>query len=104
MTSSFAQTRGGDRDFFSAHISIFRNEKYISTVEEGTPSYYNALMRLQILNVSCKINLDNDDGNPTKANQFEAESDLNLSKFELFAGPHLSPPPNPISLEMNPNV
>ena len=35
-------------------LSISRNDKYISTVEEGTPSYYNALMRLQILNVSCK--------------------------------------------------
>ena len=29
-----------------------RNDKYISTVEEGSPSYYNALMRLQILNVT----------------------------------------------------
>ena len=34
---------------------FLRNDKYISTVEEGTPSYYNTLMRLQILNVSCKL-------------------------------------------------
>ena len=69
MTFSFAQTRGGD--FFLLLVGLrsipkvlsmicfdflfSRNEKYISTVEEGTPSYYNALMRLQILNVSCKI-------------------------------------------------
>eukprot|EP00090_Calanus_glacialis_P020997 TRINITY_DN32420_c0_g1_i2.p1 TRINITY_DN32420_c0_g1~~TRINITY_DN32420_c0_g1_i2.p1 ORF type:complete len:539 (-),score=85.14 TRINITY_DN32420_c0_g1_i2:272-1888(-) len=29
-----------------------RNDKYISTVVEGSPSYYNSLMRLQILNVT----------------------------------------------------
>ena len=33
-------------------ILVFRNDKYISTVVEGSPSYYNSLMRLQILNVT----------------------------------------------------
>ena len=61
MISSSAQIKGGISIMniwiwtWDDVMLFLRNDKYISTVEEGTPSYYNTLMRLQILNVSCKL-------------------------------------------------
>jgi len=71
-----------------------RNEKYISTVEEGTPSYYNALMRLQILNVSyddlgkysCKAknSLGSTDGEITLYEIVTSTSSTELGVWEFW--------------------
>ena len=116
MTNSFVQTRGGDvdddNDTDDDNTTIFRNDKYISTVEEGTPSYYNALMRLQILNVSCKMIVvlmmkriwyndnDYDDGNHrrkkrrvsppnTKWSQMQPQSSFRHRLFGALVAPFL---------------
>jgi len=71
-----------------------KNDKYISTVEEGSPSYYNSLMRLKILNVShedlgkysCKAknSLGSTDGEITLYEIVTTTSSTELGVWEVW--------------------
>ena len=41
-----------NKEFQLTNFLFHRKNKFVATVDEGSPSYYNSLMRLQILNVT----------------------------------------------------